>query len=71
MTATCFLLMSVSIGDINMLADAQITGNIVREDNSYYVMDFSLEAKEKGLDKSFNQKKVNKKDCVRVKKYGD
>lgn len=67
MIATCFILMSVNTGNMNMIADTQIVGKIIREDSVYYVMDFSDEAKERGFNNGFESRKVKKEDCVRIK----
>lgn len=65
--ASCFILMSITAGNLGMITDTQITGNILQETSEHYVMDFSDEVMEKGLDESFRKKTVNKRDCVRVK----
>lgn len=65
MIAVCFVLMGLSFGGQNLLTESEIAGKIVKEDDSYYTMDFSVEQQERGLDPSFALKRVKKSDCFK------
>lgn len=65
MIAVCFVLMGMSVGGQNVITESEIAGKIVKEDDTYYTMDFSVEQQERGLDSSYALKRVKKTECVK------
>jgi hypothetical protein len=57
--------MGMSVGGQNVITESEIAGKIVKEDDTYYTMDFSVEQQERGLDSSYALKRVKKTECVK------
>ncbi len=47
------------------MVETEIAGKIVKDDGSYYTMDFSAEQIGRGMNENLARKRVKKSDCIK------
>lgn len=62
----CTIAIVYSVGDVNIMSEAQVKGHIIKVDQSNWLVDFSKEAKDKSYIGDYSTIIVPQNKCVRL-----
>jgi hypothetical protein len=68
MLVMCSLLLTIKVGDVNMLTRSDVEGRILKEDGPKYLVDFSEGVKRfdiAGKTEDYKKVLINKTECVK------